>query len=36
VCFEPVIPASERPQAHGLGRAATRNGLLYKILSRDN
>ena len=32
--FKPVIPASERPQTHSLRRAAARNGLLYKILSR--
>jgi hypothetical protein len=26
--FEPRIPASERPQTHALGRAATETGLL--------
>jgi hypothetical protein len=29
--FEPAIPASERPQTHALGRAATGSGYLVRI-----
>jgi len=33
VGFEPVIPASERPQTHALGRAATGSGCLGILLN---